>query len=99
KLGPHIRPASTADGDCTTPWTPTGDPKLVPPCGALQRPGYLSVRGMTMDRFATMLTTLLRIPVVVNGTGLEGIFNFDLEWTPEQMAQSSAVGESSEALA
>ena len=35
-----------------------------------------------MDQFAKLLARTVGLPVV-NQTGLEGVFNFKLEWTPD----------------
>ena len=39
-----------------------------------------------MDRFAEVLSRQMDLPVV-NRTGLEGVFNLKLEWTPESAKQ------------
>jgi uncharacterized protein (TIGR03435 family) len=44
--------------------------------------GLVNARNTTMDRFAEVLSRQMDLPVV-NRTGLEGVFNLKLEWTPE----------------
>ncbi len=48
--------------------------------------GLLDARNTTMDRFAEVLSRQMDLPVV-NRTGLEGVFNLKLEWTPESTKQ------------
>jgi uncharacterized protein (TIGR03435 family) len=48
--------------------------------------GLLDARNTTMDRFAEVLSRQMDLPVV-NRTGLEGVFNLKLEWTPESAKQ------------
>jgi uncharacterized protein (TIGR03435 family) len=45
----------------------------------------IDVRCTGMDSFAKILAREMDLPVV-NHTGLKGIFNFKLEWTPERAA-------------
>jgi len=44
--------------------------------------GLIDAGTITMDRFAQVLARQMDLPVV-NHTGLEGIFNLKLEWSPE----------------
>ncbi len=44
--------------------------------------GEIVARNATMDRFAEILSRQIDLPVV-NHTGLEGVFNLKLQWTPE----------------
>jgi uncharacterized protein (TIGR03435 family) len=44
--------------------------------------GLVDATHTTMDRFAEVLSRQMDLPVV-NRTGLEGIFNLKLQWTPE----------------
>src|SRR5579883_151928 len=55
--------------------------------------GVLKVRGTTMDRFAQVLARQMDLPVV-NQTGLEGAFDFKLEWTPENERSKPDAGTS-----
>ena len=44
--------------------------------------GEIVARNATMDRLAEILSRQIDLPVM-NHTGLEGVFNFRLQWTPE----------------
>ena len=44
--------------------------------------GLIDAKVMTMDRFAEVLSRQMDLPVV-NRTGLAGIFNLKLQWSPE----------------
>jgi uncharacterized protein (TIGR03435 family) len=44
--------------------------------------GLIDAKTITMNRFAEVLSRQMDLPVV-NHTGLEGIFNLKLRWTPE----------------
>jgi uncharacterized protein (TIGR03435 family) len=43
---------------------------------------HLVARGVSLERFASMLPSLLGYPVL-DRTGLSGVFDFDLEFTPQ----------------
>ena len=49
----------------------------------------IDARNTTMDGFAWILSRKMDLPVV-NHTGLEGVFNFKLQWTPEQLRAADA---------
>jgi uncharacterized protein (TIGR03435 family) len=66
--GPKLERAQ--DGES---WTSTSNNKS----GLL-----IDARNTGMDAFAQILARKMELPVV-NHTGLEGIFNFKLQWTPE----------------
>jgi uncharacterized protein (TIGR03435 family) len=51
--------------------------------------GDITARNATMDRFAEVLSRQMDLPVV-NHTGLEGVFNFRLKWTPERKMESKS---------
>lgn len=55
--------------------------------------GKLEVTGTTMKTFAEVLARQMDLPVV-NQTGLEGTFDFTLEWTPENNKSSGDAGPS-----
>jgi uncharacterized protein (TIGR03435 family) len=55
--------------------------------------GRVTGRATGMDRFAQVLAREMDLPVV-NQTGLEGKFNFKLEWTPEIARQEANAGPS-----
>ncbi|HLK65274.1 MAG TPA: TIGR03435 family protein [Bryobacteraceae bacterium] len=54
--------------------------------------GDIVARNASMDRFAEVLSRQMDLPVV-NLTGLEGTFNFRLQWTPEN-SRTAKAGES-----
>ena len=86
RLGPRLQRASDADADCTSrpPLQPdaSGVPKT-PPCGIMRGVGRFSARGLTMGRLATALAGT--DAPVFDETGLDGTFNADLEWTPDDL--------------
>ncbi len=44
--------------------------------------GRIDAKALTMDHFAWVLSRTMGVPVI-NGTGLQGAFNFKLEWSPD----------------
>jgi len=44
--------------------------------------GIIDAKNITMDRFAEVLSRQMDLPVI-NHTGLEGAFNLELQWVPE----------------
>jgi len=90
--GPLIRPTNPADCD-SVPKTPAAARDAVEPatpllCGAeIYRAGHLEARGMALSFFALNLSRWTD-RVVVDETGLDGKFDWDLQWVPED--QSSA---------
>jgi uncharacterized protein (TIGR03435 family) len=74
-LGPHLRP-STAD--CPSA------------CGTRVGPGLIETRGRTMAQLAAAFSTLTNTGstlnrLIVDRTGLEGNFDVDLRFTPENL--------------
>src|SRR5262245_14591628 len=51
-------------------------------CGAMVAPGWMSARTITMQEFSRQLSPVLR-PPVINETGLEGQFDYDVIFSPE----------------
>jgi uncharacterized protein (TIGR03435 family) len=51
-------------------------------CGAMLAGGYLSLRGISIEQLANLLSRLLRRPVV-DGTKLTGPYDIDLAFMPE----------------
>jgi uncharacterized protein (TIGR03435 family) len=51
--------------------------------------GRIDARKHTMDRFADVLSWQMDLPVI-NQTGLEGVFNLKLEWTPESLKPAAS---------
>jgi uncharacterized protein (TIGR03435 family) len=92
KLGPKIHPSTTdcaalARGRAGQPGPPPmpafGEPML---CGMRMGPGTLSAGSLPMTQFANQLSGMAQRPVF-DRTGLTGLFDVDLTWTPDQMPQ------------
>ena len=93
RLGEKLRQTSA---DCvanrgreTQPGGPTAAPALIGPadpvpCGMIMIGGNrLAAGGQTMTRFATMLVPRVQ-RIVVDNTGLTGLYDFDLQFLPDQ---------------
>jgi uncharacterized protein (TIGR03435 family) len=84
KIGSRLRPSS--EGDCLkVPPLGGGPPppsdRSHPFCGVLYTPtGYWTGRGVSMEALASNLARVVS-RVVLNRTGLAGIFDMDLQWT------------------
>jgi uncharacterized protein (TIGR03435 family) len=57
-----------------------------PQCGIRLGPGSMAAGGVNLNTFANAISPLLQ-RVVTNKTGLTGNFEFDLQWTPDQLPQ------------
>jgi uncharacterized protein (TIGR03435 family) len=55
--------------------------------------GQIKARNCSMDRLAQGLARQMDLPVV-NHTGLEGVYNFTLQWTPESAEAKADAGPS-----
>ena len=95
-LGPRMRPV---DVDCAAEVAramaapregapPPSDPKKMPLCGMRTRPGNVMARGTTLQQLTRNLSQFLG-RAVVDRTGLNGTFDLDLEWSPEQTADAA----------
>ncbi len=95
KLGEKMQPSTT---DCAAlnaaarrggppPFAPAG-PGQRPQCGIRLGPGSLAAGGVPMFTFANAISPLLQ-RVVTDKTGLSGNFDFDLQWTPDQLPQGA----------
>jgi bla regulator protein BlaR1 len=70
--GVKLRPA--AGGDCPS----------VEPCGAFRnRPGVVEGRRVSVAQLASILSGPRSGRPVVDATGIRGVFDFDLRWTPD----------------
>jgi uncharacterized protein (TIGR03435 family) len=94
KLGPQIHPAATDCAALMAAMRERGGPPPPPapgerlPCGTRMFPGNISAGAMTMAQVASGLARLTFVNrVVVDRTGLQGGFDFDLTYTPDQMPQ------------
>jgi uncharacterized protein (TIGR03435 family) len=89
--GPRLRPE---DGQCVAMSAVTGataDPSRW--CGFRRfAPGAISARGMTLDDFASGISTRADVQRVVrNRTALAGKFDFDIEYTPDAPGDSQSI--------
>jgi uncharacterized protein (TIGR03435 family) len=94
KLGPEMK---KSDVDCAAVFAagrgrgampPPGPPQAgaTVPCGVRIGPGLMNVGAGTMAQFATSLG-MFAGRIVLDRTGLTGNYDFNLTWTPDQMAQ------------
>jgi len=61
------------------------DGRPLPPCGVRMRAGQITGAGGTLAQLASSLSQARGVErEVVDGTGLEGRFDFTVEWTPPQ---------------
>ena len=90
ELGPQLRPAAS-EACVAEGLQPTGAAGKLPVCGRLSAgPGRMSGRSVSLELIATYLAPRLR-RIVVNRTGLSGLFDIDLRWSLED-AQRAALG-------
>jgi uncharacterized protein (TIGR03435 family) len=91
RTGPKLRPASPAEcadrgGNFSAP---AGQ---LPSCGALRAgPGRISGRSVSVARLIQFLSPRVD-RVVIDRSGLDGLFDIDLEWTPDE-ARRAAVAQ------
>jgi len=93
RLGPQLQKSSVdcealiAGGRGRGPMPPPGPagPGDRVPCGIRVAPGNMAVGGATLTQFANSLGMFVA-RIVVDRTGLEGSYEFNLTWTPDQMA-------------
>jgi uncharacterized protein (TIGR03435 family) len=97
KMGEHLKPSAT---DCAALMKAARDrppapppPTERPPCGMRMGFGSLSIGGMSLLQFAGAISRMPGINrVVVDRTGLDGAYDIDLQWTPDQMPPRPAGG-------
>jgi bla regulator protein blaR1 len=89
RLGPQMKPAAfdcnalraaIARGEKPTPPPQTDRPA----CGAQTRPGQFLVGGYPVSDIARNLSSFVGGRPIVDRTGLTGIYDLQLTWTPEQ---------------
>jgi uncharacterized protein (TIGR03435 family) len=94
RSGPDCLPIKLWPGAPPPPPPPPGVPLNpgggVRRCPSMPVPGRVSAREMTMAQWAVTLTQFVGRPVV-DRTGLQGGFDFDIEWTPDNL-QAGAPG-------
>lgn len=61
---------------------PPRQPGQAPPCSVSPRPGRLAARAVTLARLADALSAFAGRPVI-DRSGIEGVFDVDLQWTPD----------------
>ena len=90
RLGPQMKPAvfdctalraALARGERPTPPPQTDRPV----CGARTRPGQFLASGYPASDVARNLSSFVGGRPVVDRTGLNGIYDLELTWTPEQL--------------
>jgi bla regulator protein BlaR1 len=95
RLGPQVRrsevdcqafaiAARLPGGSPPPPPPPPPQPGERPTCGLFGGLGRFAAGGTSMAQLATTLSQQVR-RIVVDRTGLTGRFDFDLQWTPEQL--------------
>lgn len=92
-LGPAIRP--TPASECSAPVVSLGTPRqpgAPPPCGVVSaNPERITARGVAMSQFARNVRDLGGMTgvdrIVVDQTGLEGYYSFELKYRPTETAQ------------
>ena len=94
KLGEKLKPSTTdcaalrARGGGAAPLPAPGAPMQ---CGMRMGPGNILAGGMPMSQLAMSLSNMVG-RIVVDRTGLTGSYDFELTYTPEQMAQGGLAG-------
>jgi uncharacterized protein (TIGR03435 family) len=93
RLGPQIRPSSadcaalrTSRGGATPPPTPAGQR---PVCGAVSRLGFIIGGGVSMTEVAANIGRSAGRPVI-DRTGLQGGYDFDLKWVPDEILKAAS---------
>jgi uncharacterized protein (TIGR03435 family) len=81
KLGPSLR---RSDADCSSD---NGPKPAASPCGFRIGDGALLGRGATIEKLAAELILTGRL--VVNRTGLSGVFDMDMKWTPDELGTNA----------
>jgi uncharacterized protein (TIGR03435 family) len=94
--------AELADSLRKTGRLPPGPTGQAPPCSTGGPPGKFQGNDITMQMFADVLTASVNRArggvspsvnrVVVDRTGLEGAFDLNLEWTPDEMSPDASGG-------
>ena len=93
-LGPQLRQADARDCDggpkAMAPVPHAAEPEAPLPCGAeIYRPGHLAARGMAFTAFVLNVSRYTD-RVVVNRTGLEGKFDWEIQWVPDSVTVSGS---------
>ncbi len=97
QLGPRMHASATDCDALLAAMVQAGRPPSIPaggggpPCAISTRPGVLHGDSISAGRLATVLAAPSGRPVI-DRTGLTGMFNIDLEWTPVLSASGSPDG-------
>jgi len=83
KLGPSLR---KSEADCSAASPAKASPGS---CGFRVGEGVLTGRGATMEKLASELVLTGRL--VVDRTGLNGTFDMDLQWTPDELTTNAVL--------
>jgi bla regulator protein BlaR1 len=92
KFGAQLRPVATDCAAFRSAMLARGGPPPSPapgermPCAVRMFPGRLSGDASTIAQLTDMLARLVN-RTIVDRTGLTGPFDFDLQWTPDQLTQ------------
>jgi bla regulator protein BlaR1 len=90
KLGPNLKPSTATDCPVAPP-PGAGNPRPIPQpmspaqmqvCGLMLGPGRISSGHVTIDQLANNLSRIAG-SMVVDKTGLQGFYEFTLEYTPD----------------
>ena len=92
-FGPRLRRSEVSETECAARRAairrrepvPPPQPGKPPVCGRGRTvPGKITAVGWSIEQLVNALTPFAS-RVVIDGTGLSGLFDFDLEWTPDQL--------------
>lgn len=87
-LGPNLRRSHV---DCASLFAARRQGSPLPPpsmCGVQRAPGKLIAGAYLMAQLADTLASVLQ-QLVVNRTGLDGVYDIDLTWAPDQTTESA----------
>ena len=95
-IGPHLRQATKSCKGLRDAAQATNAPNdsvaVTGPCGVNRGLGRVEGRGFTLDQLAGMIGSPNGF-TVVNKTGLTGLFDWELKYTPDFMNQSPGRGD------
>jgi uncharacterized protein (TIGR03435 family) len=94
RFGPQLRRSSAAECSGAAVAMPTdpqaAEPEVPLPCGAeIYRPGHVAARAMALSNLVLNLSRWTD-RVVVNDTGLQGVFDWEIQWSPEPHSPDNA---------